>query len=73
MKYIVIELQTAADGSVANIVTSHDTRDSAESQYHSVLASAAISQLPRHGAVLLTSECTFLEAKCYAHEQEAGE
>lgn len=67
MKYVVIELQTNSDGTVGNLVTAHDTRNAAESAYHSVLAAAAISALPKHAAVLLTSEGTLLDSRCYEH------
>ena len=67
MKYIVIELQTAASGSVTNIVTSHDTLQQAESKYHTVLAAAAVSDLPCHAAVLMDSEGGFMEARHYEH------
>jgi hypothetical protein len=67
MKYVVIELQTNSDGTVGNLVTAHDTRNAAESAYHSVLAAAAVSALPKHAAVLLTSEGTLLDSRCYEH------
>ena len=67
MKYIVIELQTAQDGTVANIVTSHDERNVAESKYHQVLSAAAVSQLPKHAAVLMSSDGGFIAAECYEH------
>jgi hypothetical protein len=67
MKYVVLELQTNSDGTVGNLVTAHDTRNAAESAYHSVLAAAAISALPKHAAVLLTSEGTLLDSRCYEH------
>ena len=67
MKYVVIELQTNSDGTVGNLVTAHDTRNAAESAYHSVLAAAAISALPKHAAVLLTSDGTLLDSRCYEH------
>ena len=70
MKYIVIEIQTNLDGTVGNLITAHDDRNSAESKYHTVLASAAISSLPAHSAVLLTNEGFPLESKCYKHEVE---
>ena len=74
MKYIVIELQTAANGSVANIVTSHDTREQAESKYYNVLSSAAVSQVPCHAAVLMDSEGGFIDAHSYQHPvEESGE
>ena len=34
MTYIVIELQTSADGQVANLVYSFDNRAEAEQKYH---------------------------------------
>lgn len=67
VKYIVIEIQTNADGTVGNLVTAHDTRNAAESAYHSVLAAAAISALPYHAAVLLTSTGSLLDTRCYEH------
>ena len=70
-RYIVIELQTNADGTVGNLVTSHDSRDAAESKYHTVLAAAAVSALPCHAATLLTSEGFMLDTKCYKHGEDA--
>ena len=72
-KYIVIELQTNADGTVGNLVTSHDSRDAAESKYHTVLAAAAVSALPCHAATLLTSEGFPLEHKSYKHGESEPE
>lgn len=40
----------------------------AESKYHEVLASAAISQLPQHSATLLTSDGRAIANQCYHHE-----
>ena len=68
MKYIVIELQTMQDGSVANIVTTKDTRNEAESTFHSILAAAAISNLPCHSATMLTSDGFLLATEKYEHE-----
>ena len=70
MKYIVMEIQTNATGTVGNLVNAYDTQNAAESQYHTVLAAAAISQLPEHAAVLMTSRGQLLETKWYRHEQE---
>ena len=65
--YIVIELQKAADGNVANIVTSYNSLAEAESKYHSILASAAISELPIHSAVIVSEEGFAVESKCFKH------
>lgn len=66
--YVVVELQTMKDGKVANIVTQHDTRSEAESKFHSVLAAAATSGLPVHGAVLVNNHCFVLESRCFGQE-----
>lgn len=67
-KYIVIELQTAADGTVANIVTAYDTQLQAESAYHSILSAAAVSNIPAHAAVMIDSMGYYIDAHCYEHE-----
>lgn len=69
MKYIVIELQATGD-SVANIVTTHDTINEAESKYHLILTSAAVSQVPMHSATILTDEGYQLKRECYKHITE---
>lgn len=67
IQYIVIELQTNADGTVGNLVHSYTNQLEAESKYHQVLAAAAVSALPIHAAVLITSDGTYLESKEYRH------
>lgn len=70
MKYILIELQTSADGTVGNIVTAYDSRDAAESAWHSALAAAAVSTLPVHAAVLINNGGEVVESRCYRHGGE---
>ena len=65
MKYLVIELQTNTNGSVGNIVWAFDERNEAESKYHAVLASAAISGLPCHAACLLDNTGKLLDRKAF--------
>lgn len=72
MKYIVIELQTGADGKVGNIVTDHDTQAEAEHKYHAVLSAAAISTVPVHAAILMDNTGFVLERKAYKHTTEAA-
>lgn len=68
--YIVIEIQTNADGSVGNLVYKYDTLDEANSKYHSILASAAVSSLPCYAAVLLTNAGTMVKSEFYRHGDE---
>lgn len=71
MKYILIELQTNADGTVGNLVTAYDDLDQAESAWHSVLAAAAISTLPVHAAVLINNLGEVVESRHYEHGEVA--
>lgn len=64
-KYLVIELQTNADGSVGNLVYSYDNLPQAEAKYHTVLAAAALSDLPAHAAVLMDNEGYVRKQECY--------
>ena len=59
-QYYVIEIQKYADGTYGHIVhpaydeDQMEARLKGESKYHEVLAAAAISQLPQHGAMLMS-------------------
>lgn len=68
MKYYIVEIQKQHDGTFAHLVHTADHRNAAESTYHQVLASAAISALPKHSAVLITDEGFLLMSQCYKHD-----
>lgn len=70
-KYIVLEIQTS--DTVATLVTSYDNKNAAESAYHQVLASAAISQIPIHSAMIITSSGIVIKNESYYHIQEEPE
>ena len=54
MKYLVIEIQKAVDGTIAvPPVATYDNLFDALSKYHTVLAAAAISEVPVHTCVIL--------------------
>lgn len=72
MKYYIIEIQND-NGTYAYLIHSADTRMQAESVYHQVLASAAISSLTSHSASLLTGEGAMIMYQCYKHEAPAPE
>ena len=67
MKYLVIELQENQDGTVGNIVTSYDDINKAESKWHTIMSAAALSTLPYHSAVILTSRGDMIKSGCYEH------
>lgn len=68
--YIVIELQTNAQGSVGNFVWSYDNENAAFSKYHSVLSAAAISELPCHACVILRNDGAQIAGQAYKHCEE---
>lgn len=66
MNFIVTEIQTDANGNTATINTVRNNRNDAESTYYSILASAAISQVPCHGAIFLyTMDGAYIMSKSY--------
>jgi len=52
-EYIVIELQTNEKGVTGVIPVAYDDLNLARQKYHTILAAAAVSALPIHGAVIL--------------------
>lgn len=68
--YIVLEIQTNADGTVGTIVTQWPTINQAESKYHTVLAYAAASDLPMHSAMIITPDGMTLRGEHYTHTSE---
>ena len=67
--YIVIELQKNEQGVVSNIVTSFENLAEAESKYYTVLASAAISKVPVHSAIIVSEEGFPVKHQCYKHSR----
>ena len=65
--YIVIELQKNAEGVVSNIVTDFATLAEAESKYYSILAAAAVSEIPVHSAIIVSEEGFPVKHQCYKH------
>ena len=66
--FLVMEIQKGS--SVSNLVYSYETRNEAENKYHTILASAAVSNIPKHSAVLLTDEGEYIKHECFVHEEE---
>lgn len=64
-KYIVAEIQTNDSGTVSSIATAYDDYYKAESKYHTVLAAAALSNLPVHSAVLLDNLGGMIHTQSY--------
>lgn len=67
MNYIVIELQKNAEGQVANLITAHNTLAEAESKFYSILAAAAVNDVPVHSAIIVSEEGFPVKHQCYKH------
>ena len=67
--YIILETQTYENGTVGTLIDSFENRNAAESKYHTVLAAAAISNLPLHCAFMLTDEGYTIKSECYRGEE----
>lgn len=68
MKYIVIELQKITeDTDISTLVNSKNSLEEAESTYYSILAAAAISEIPIHGAIIIDEKGNPLKNNCYEH------
>lgn len=65
MKYIVLEIQTNANGEVANLLTVYNERSAAENKYYTILAAAALSELPVHSAMILTNLGTIVKSETF--------
>ena len=63
--YIVIEIQK--NETVSTITNSYDTRNEAENKYHTILAYAAISSIPRHTAIMFTEAGDYIKHESFEH------
>ena len=66
--FVVLEIQKS--DSIATLVSSHETRNEAESKYHTILAAASISAIPVHSAVLMVDNGTPIKYESYSHPVE---
>jgi len=69
MKYLVIEIQVSDSGAVGNFVWSFGDINAAYSQYHTVLASAAVSNIPIHSAVIMNETGFCIKHESFDHRQ----
>ena len=69
MKYIVTEIQKFDNGVVSVVPpVIYDTREEADSKFYTILAAAALSGLPKHGATIITENCKLIMSKYYNRE-----
>lgn len=73
MQYIVIEIQTNAEGTVSTQNFIYPDRNIAEQKYHEILMYASVSNLPSHAAVMLTNDGREVKHETYTHTQSEAE
>lgn len=72
MNYIVIEMQTT-NGTTAVLTTVKSNINEAEQQYHTVLAAAAVSQVPLHSASMLNERGQLIKYELFDHTEPIEE
>ena len=70
MKFIVTEIQKFDTGAITTPSYAYDDRNMAESAYHTILAAAAVSNVPVHAAIMFTEEGTPIMNKAFMHYPE---
>ena len=68
MKYIVLEFQTNENGACATLVNAYDSLNEAENNYHQILSAAAISNIAKHGAFMLTDDSMYVKSEYFTHD-----
>lgn len=69
--YFVLEIQINETGAI--LPYTFDNQADAEAKYHSILAVAAKSTVPKHSAVLMAENGITLKKESYFHEEEPEE
>lgn len=78
-QFYVLEIQQYQNGEYGHLVhVAYDedpdkARMKGESKYHEVLAAAAVSELPSHAAILVSSEGFPVMDQCYKHDTKGTE
>ena len=65
--YVVIEIQTSENGTVATLTTVCESYSIAQQKYHMILAAAAVSALPQHSAAILDPRGDLVASQCFDH------
>ena len=66
--YFIVEIQNDA-----YLITKKTTLNEAESEYHRILAAAAISSVATHACIVFDGDGMPLMNYCYKHEAEVTE
>ena len=61
--YYVMETQDNGGGSAANIVTVAPSLPVALQAFHTIMASASVSSVLRHGAIIVSSDYSYIHSE----------
>ena len=67
--YLVIEIQKQGE-TLSSICTAFNDQNLAEQSYHTILASASVSTVDVHSAVLMFYDGTVFKKETYYHNEE---
>ena len=66
MKYLVLEIQTSANGAIGiPPIASFDTLRDAQARYYAILSAAAQSNLPLHSAAIMDNTGKLIERQSF--------
>ena len=65
----VLEVQSGESGAVIPFAFASDQRSAIDSKYYTILAAAAQSSVPRHGAMIIDEDCIVEDRKVFLHDQ----
>ena len=72
--YFILETQVNKDGTGAILpANTRINRNEAEAKYHQILSIAAVSNVYKHGAIILDEEDFPIMYKAYTHDTEGDE
>ncbi len=65
---IILEIQEETEGCTPNTITyTAQTMDEAKSKYHYILSYASVSNLYRHGAIIMKTDGRYIDHESYLH------
>ena len=73
MSYVVLEIQKYTNGQIGTLVNTYETLNQAYQKYHTILAAAAVSDLPTHAAVIISDEGQVVNFDSFRNNSEHEE
>ena len=70
MSYVVLEIQKYTNGQIGTLVNTYETLNQAYQKYHTILAAAAVSELPTHAAVIISDEGQVINFDSFRNNSE---